>query len=310
MKSVFFVVAVVLASFSGHVANGQSSISQPDLAALEASEDTLGLLAYAFINDSLEENRFGAVRAFIPTLVKALKRPNSFHYPFEQLHAVSIQYPADSTFRIFTWQLYVDENTYRYYGAIQMNTPDLQLFPLVDRSFTLTEDLEQATLTADQWYGSVYYNLYEVEKGQEKYYLLFGFDGFEFFRKRKIVDVLTFPNGKPQFGAPVFLAEDAQGSVGSKKRLVLEYSAAASVRCNYDPALDLLIFDHLTKAGGEYGEGEVQIPDGTYEGYRLQQGRWIYEEKVFHEVLDEAPRPSPILDDRTRNILGKGGGKN
>lgn len=286
----------------------QNRISAADLEEIKAVEDTLGLLSYAFVNDSLEENRFLAVRAFIPKLVGALKKPGSFSYPFEQLNSVSIQYPADSTFRIFTWQLYVDKDNYRYYGAIQMNSEELQLFPLVDRSFELEADLENIALSADRWYGTVYYNLHTVKYSGQTYHLLFGFDGYEFFRKRKVVDVLRFVEGKPVFGAPVFVKQENDGSFTEKSRLLLEYSAAASVRLNYDPALDLLMFDHLTMVGGEYGEGPVQIPDGTYEAYRLNNGKWEYVEKVFNQILDEAPRPSPVLNGRKgKDLIGNGG---
>lgn len=306
----YVLIALITAASFGSVNTlwSQNSLSPEDLQELQTVEDTLGLLAYAFVNDSLEENRFLAVRAFIPTLVKALKKPGSFSYPFSQLNSVSIQYPADSTFRIFTWQLYVDKDTYRYYGAIQMNSQELQLFPLVDRSFEIEEDLENATLSADRWYGTVYYNLHSVTNGDQSYHLLFGFDGYEFFRKRKVVDVLHFVDGKPVFGAPVFVNEKNDGSTSSKQRLLFEYSAAASVRCNYDPALDLLMFDHLTTVGGEYGEGPVQIPDGTYEAYQLNNGRWEYVEKVFNQVLDEAPRPNPVLKGRGgKDLKGNGG---
>jgi hypothetical protein len=307
VKQLFFICCLLTGIFIVNL-QAQQRISAADFATIEAVEDTLGLLAYAFVNDSLPENRFGAVQVFIPKLVKALKHRGSFDYPFEQLHTVSIQYPADSTFRIFTWQLYVDKDNYRYYGAIQMNTPDLQLFPLVDRSFQLDQDLEQAVLDPDKWYGSVYYNLYTVATSTQTHYLLFGYDGYEFFRKRKLVDVLTFKDGKPQFGAPVFVHSDDQGERTTKNRLLFEFSAAASMRCNYDLVHEMIIFDHLTPVNGEYDEGEVHIPDGTYSGYRLVGDRWEYVEKVFHEVLDEAPRPTPVLGSKVKDIFGRGGG--
>jgi hypothetical protein len=287
----------------------ESPFTPEQLTRLEALEDTLGLLAYAIVNDSLEENRFFAVRAFIPKLVEGLKTPNSFQYPFEQLRTVSIQYPPDSSFRVFTVHLYVDKDTYRYYGAIQMNSPELELYPLIDRSYELPDaDLEQLVLPNDQWYGAVYYNLHAVTAAPQPYYLLFGFDGYEFFRKRKVVDVLTFVNGKPRFGAPVFITHQEGEPTYAKNRLLFQYSAEASIRCNYDPALELLIFDHLIEVMGNYGEGPTAIPDGTYEGYRLgEDGYWYYVEKVFDTILDEPPVPEPILDGRSKDLMGRGG---
>jgi len=295
---IFFVIATV-APIQKSWAQ-ENNISIEGLAQLEATEDSLGLLSYAIVNDSLEENRFFAVSAFIPMLVKALKVPNSFHFPFTQVKTVSIQYAADSTFRVFTWQLYVDKDTYKYYGAIQMNTPELKLFPLVDRSDNITGDIEQAVSSNKEWYGAVYYKIKTVKTDEQTHHLLFGFDGYTFFKKRKIVDVLTFQDGKPVFGAPVFVNTEKQ----SKNRLLLEYSAAASMRCNYDESLEILIFDHLTQVGGEYGEGDTNIPDGTYEGYELVDGKWHYNKKIFDQILDEAPRPEPVLDNRGKNIFG------
>ena len=101
-------------------------------------EDTLNVLSFSFVNDVDPNTRFGSCNVFIKKLVTGLKKTNSFDYPFERLSSISIQYPPDSSFRIFSWQLKVDVGNYRHYGAIQMNSKELQLFPLIDRSFELS----------------------------------------------------------------------------------------------------------------------------------------------------------------------------
>ncbi len=272
-------------------------IAPQALQELKTYEDTLALMGYAVLNDSIPEHRFGTCKKLIVTLKTALQLENSFNFPFERLKSVSIQYPKDSTFRIFTWQLYVDKDEYRYFGAIQMNTRELTLIPLVDRSFEFTGNIEQKTYGADDWYGAVYYRLMEVDAPQGKYYLVFGFDGFEFFQRRKFVDVLTFDEqGQPHFGAPVFVSE-GEGPVGprTKNRIFLEYSAEASVKLNYDETLGKIIFDNLMMINGQYGEGPTKIPDGTYQGYELKDGVWVHIPKVFHEIMNEPPIPQPKL---------------
>lgn len=301
MKELVLLFALAITAAAPLTAQNNAKIDEAGLAFLQEMEDTLALLAYAVVNDSLAEHRFGACREMIPRLVKALKVENSFGYPFESLKSVSIQYPRDSSFRIFSWQLYVDENDYRYYGAIQMNTPELKLYPLIDRSFTV-ENPESAVLGPDNWYGAVYYNLLDFETPDgDKAYLLFGFDGNSFFRKRKLIDVLRFNEDGPAFGAPVFVHEGNQ----RKHRVLREYSAEVSTRCNYDELLEMVIFDHLIQMNGPYGEGLNNYPDGSYEAYRLQGGLWTHIDKVFNQVSDEAPRPAPILDNRTKDIFGK-----
>ncbi len=274
-------------------AQGQSEpLTASQREVIHEIEDTLGVLAFAIVNDSFPENRFAAVRKFIPTLVKALKVPNSFQYDFERLSTVSIQYPQDSSFRIFTWQLYVDVNEYRYFGAIQMNSDSLELFPLRDRSFELQGNLEQLELTPDQWYGAIYYNTVTVNTPQQKYYLLLGYDRFELFKKRKLVEVLYFDeHGKPRMGAPILPFYEGE----MKKRLVLEYTAEASIRLNYDPALDLIIFDHLIPMEGNYGEGMVNVSDGSYEGFKITSTGLEFVPKVFNVTLERPLNPYPIL---------------
>lgn len=281
-------------------------IKSSDLPKLKTYEDTLALLSYIMVNDSIDENRFAATKKVITTLVQALKIPNSFNYSFDRVNSISIQYPADSTFRIFTWQLYVDKDEYRYYGAIQMNEAELRLFPMYDRSFEIEGDLTQVVLRPNQWYGALYYNLMQVDNKEiGRYYLLFGYDGFEFFRKRKLIDVLTFNDGIPTFGAPVFVHNGGYMAGQTLRRVMLQYSAETNVRLNYDESLELIIHDHLQPMTGNHGEGTVNISDGTYEGYKLEKGYWVYVEKVFDQVSEEPPRPFPVLDERPKDLFGK-----
>lgn len=304
MKKLLLAFFILIASVSTHAQAGK--IADADLPVLKEFEDTLALCGFFVVNDSIAENRFGTCKKLITTLVQALKIKNSFNYPFERLKTVSIQYPPDSTFRIFTWQLYVDVDDYRYYGAIQMNTPELKLFPLIDRSFEV-ESEEFDILSPEKWYGALYYNLRQFDTAEGRKYLMFGFDGFSLFNKRKLIDVLSFKDGKAIFGAPVFVEEDPKtGSPTVRNRIVKEYSAEASFKMNYDDSWGLIIFDHLTAMSGSYGQGLAMVPDGTYEGYKLENGRWHWVEKFWTEELDEAPRPEPVLDNRNdKDILGK-----
>lgn len=269
---------------------------------IKVLEDTLVILSQVTLNARDAEQRFTACHNMIPMLTKALKEPNSFEYPFDRLKTISFQYPQDSSFRVITWQLYVDTSEYRYYGAIQMNTEDLQLHPLIDRSFKV-EDVEQQVLTNKEWYGAVYYNLKDFQTPQGMKYLLFGFDGYTFFKNRKVMDVLHFQDGKPIFGAPVFVNEHTGRT---KNRVVLEYSAGSAVRCNYDEFKELIIYDHLIKTSGEYGEGTTSVTDGSFDGYKLnaQAGYWAHMEKMFRTIVEEAPRENPILDSRERGLFG------
>lgn len=301
------IVLIVLLSLTAALAFAQEedmqALTAEQISHLEQMEDSLAVFAYGMLTDTSADRRFLYCRTFIPLLVETLKTPNSFHYPFRELESISIQYPPDSSFRIITWQLYVDADDYRYYGSIQFNQEELKLIPLIDRSFQV-EDLETAALFPETWYGCVYYNIRQVDAPWGKYYLLFGFDGYEFFRKRKVVDVLGFDGeGKPYFGMNVFRDEQTRSM---KNRLMLEYYAEASVRLNYDEMLELLVFDHLIEMQGPGNAGPVMVSDGSYEAYKqAPDGYWYYQSRVFDEVSEEAPRPFPVLEDKEKDLFGK-----
>ena len=262
--------------------------------------------ARTLLRDTAKAQRTAAAEAILPQLQQLLDSPQSFRYRFDSLREVSIQYPADSSFRIFTWQLYVNPEEYRYYGALQTRADERQLIPLRDAS-ERAYDAEFDILDPESWYGVVYYNIQAFDTPEGPKYLLFGYDGYHFFDKRKIVDVLSFREGQPVFGAPVFATlEEGRGPI-TQNRLVREYSAASSIRCNYDPDLEVLILDHMASIRRPDGRGMSLLPDGTYEGYRYdkKRGWWVYEEKLFHEVLDSAPRPQPILGSgKKRDVFG------
>lgn len=312
MLQKFLIFTIAICSFT-FTADAQKKGQTIDLEMIKTYEDTVALLSYAIIHDSLPEHRFAACRKVIPTLVKALKVDNSFDYKFPKLQSISIQYPADSSFRVFTWQLFVDDNDYRYYGAIQMNSEKLKLYPLVDRSFEV-RDLEREPLTPNKWYGALYYNIMQYDSPGGRKYLLFGFDGFSFFERKKLIDVLSFSNGQPEFGRePAFLKIDPQhGREVPVNRMVLQYSASAAVRLNFDESIGHIMHDHLIMMGTGPGGAPTYVPDGSYQGYMLKNGFWVNIPKVYDQISEEAPRDFPILDSSNpkkakKNIFGKTG---
>ena len=88
-------------------------------------------------------------------------------------------------------------------------------------------------------------------------------------------------------------------------RFILDYSDQGSITCNYDPSLDLIIFDHLELVSGSNGK-PVYISDGSYEGYEIKKGILVYKEKLFdHKYeLNEPPRPKPVLDSKKKDLFG------
>jgi len=264
-------------------------------------EEQLQELGTTLLEDTLKVNRISAAGKIEVILKETLTQQGAFEYPFASLTFLSIQQPEDGSFRIFTWQLYEDIKEYKYFGIIQMpgKTPTIHL--LTDESSGVAdEDLVYEVMDKERWYGALYYNLKEYKTKKGKRYLLFGFDGYGFFNKRKLIEVLSFDKGAPVFGEPTFYPNEENRPDLALYRMVLTFSSATSIRLNYDEYLGLIVYDNLLTSNNELGE-DAYLPDGSYRGYKLKKGRWIVEEKIFDHTWEDAPRPQPILNGRKGN---------
>ena len=123
MRKIIFAILV----FSASVANAQKSseITPENFLKLQQYEDTLQFLGDSAVQSKNWEIREVACIQFLKRLVQALKIENSYLYPFDSLKTISIVKPEDDNFRIITWQLTMKDQSYRYYGTIQMNNTTL-----------------------------------------------------------------------------------------------------------------------------------------------------------------------------------------
>lgn len=273
-------------------------ISPASLKVLRRTEDSLRQVARLILNGISTESRFSADSSFTVMFVRALKNSHSFYYPFDSLVTISKLAPPDSSFRIFTWQLNVNDNINRQHGAIQFNTKDgsLKLLPLIDKSDVIADAADTVAGNFD-WVGALYYKIIEKEYAGKKFYTLLGYDENNISSTKKIIDVLTFTDGRPVFGGPYF---SFANGVKSPARFIMEYKKDAGPRLNFDEDLDMIVYEHLISETNEPDKKYTYIPDGDYEGLQWRGGRWVYIEKVFTQTLKEgeAPVPEPIRDDK------------
>lgn len=246
--------------------------------------------------------RFIADSIFIRMLVKSLKTPKSFDYPFDSLQTVSRIYAPDSSFRIFSWQFTRDEDYYRQRGAIQMKTSDgsLKLFPLIDFSDFTTAPLDSVR-SGKNWIGAIYYGIVMKTFNNKKYYTLLGFDDNNMRSTKKWIEVLTFDNnGKPMFGGPYFsvINDSVKSSAATVDRYCMEYKKEGNARMNYDKEMDMIVYDHLVSESNDPAKAYTLVPDGDYQGFKWSDGKWIQVDKIFNYKLQDgnAPVPAPLKD--------------
>jgi len=295
----YFLFALLLIGLSSKA----QTLSPADFASLKIQEDSLSYYGKKMIFDSFPENRFHYDSIFIRLLIKALKTSYSFAFPFDSVYTVSRLYAPDSSFRIFTWQLERDESYYRQEGAIQMKTSDgsLKLFPLFDAS-DYTALPTDSVRSGRNWIGAIYYNIIMKEYKGKKYYTLFGYDDNDFSSTRKWLEVLTFDaNEQPVFGGRFFdYKDDELKPTQPVDRFLFEYEKDTRARMVYDPEMNMIVFDHLISESNEPQKRFTLIPDGDYEGFKWQNGKWVHVEKVFDQKLQDGqePRPMPLFDSK------------
>jgi hypothetical protein len=226
------------------------------------------------LSDTIAQHRQEAVDFVMDFFNEHLNDPTSFQEKFIDSKFLSILYPEDSSFRIITGQLFIDNNSYRYYGGIQKSNG--VFIPFTDRSYENEEEgLTNEELRAEEWQGALYYRLFDCKLKGKPYYLLLGFNGYSFFNKRKTIEILSFDaNDQPLFGKDVFIKDSTDGA-DIPLRYIFTYSADVSMQLNYEKEEDLLILDHLIPMSEIYkGQGETAVPDGTYEAFQYKKGRW------------------------------------
>lgn len=268
---------------------------------LNKKQDSLQLLADKIVNGINSSDRLKADSLFTKVFVRALKTTYSYNFHFDSLYAVSKLYAPDSSFRIFTWQLIINDNVIRQHGAIQMKTADgsLKLFPLIDKS-DITTNMSDTIANQFGWMGAVYYKIIDTKYQGRTYYTLLGYDENNIRSNKKIIEILSFENGQPIFGARQFSIASGFGYNNKMARFIMEYKKQASPRLTYDADLGMIIFEHLVSESNQPNKKWTLIGDGDYEGFKWTDGRWVYVNKVFSEVTPEGkePVPMPIRDDK------------
>jgi hypothetical protein len=274
-------------------------LSKANRKELQKKEDSLTVFALELIQGRNADDRFTADSQFTKMFVRALKTKGSFEYPFDSLITISKLAPKDSSFKIFTWQLVVNDDVVRQHGAIQMRTADgsLKLFPLIDRTDAI-QNIEDTITNNFSWIGAVYYKIIEEKSFGNNYYTLLGFDENNLNSNRKVIEVLTFKDGEPVFGGSFFSFQDNSIIKKSFARYIMEYKKNAGPRLTYDPELGMIIYEHLISETGEPNKKYTYIPDGDYEGLKWKDGKWVHIQKVFNQVTPQGqePVPEPIRD--------------
>lgn len=315
MRTLIFIF-VCFTSLSS-IAQRSTKLSSSQRGEIMLIEKKMQRIGAQFLADSNQEIRLKGTREFVKLLVEALKVENSFQYKFDSLSYLATIMPEDSSFRIFTFQIVLQNITFRHYGAIQLNRKNIKLIPLRDFSDTFPTT-PQFTITNKNWLGAVYYRIITKKVNDKPIYFLFGFDQNDILADKKYIEAMWIEKDSiAKFGMPIFEKTTTEiipprpskfGNAPSRPeppivktkiyyRYVLEYRKGSSVSIKYDKSKDLITHDHTPPMDGKNKDiGFIKVPDGTYEGLQWTEDKWIWVEyvKLADKETNGEFRPAPL----------------
>ena len=266
-------------------AYAQAQMSREDLVYIQRIEDSMVTTTDSMYFAMIPDQRADYAVQFARQLIRALKYPNSYTYPFEKLSKrINIISPEDNSFRIFNWSVAPTDVTRRYYGAIQEAGEELKLHGLLDVSAELGKGVEDSILSRGRWFGALYYRIMRTEDEDGPVYTLFGLNAGGILSNKKVLDPLRFTERGPVFGAPVFAVPASEG--GPVNRFVLEYKKEVQASMNWDAEIKAVYFDKLVSQVNDPHRKYTYVPSGPYDGFRWNKGKWQY----LSDLIPVVPR--------------------
>jgi hypothetical protein len=253
--------------------------------------------------DDFEKDEKNAL--FYQYFLETLNEKSAYTYSFSQLKSVGVIDSPDGLLRIINWNIEQDDETQKYYGFVlkkDERKDEILITELIDNSAELPLRPEEI-LTADNWYGALYYKIIPVEKGSKTVYTLLGWDGNSSTSNVKLIDVLYFTGSQLKFGSPIFKLKDQL-----LKRVFYEHSERAVMTLRYEPDYNRIIFDHLSpEAPNLKGFYAYYIPDLSYDAFVLDGTKWVLKEDVIgvNSKEDDEKMQVFVRNERTGKIEKK-----
>lgn len=237
--------------------------------------DLLTIEGQKIINSTLFQDRKQANELFKETLKALLIEDDSIVLDLRRVSNIMSVTTEDKSVRILTWALLDANNTYNYFGFIQHTSDeyDYQLIELDDKSDNI-ENPEKQPLTANNWYGCLYYDLISINNGLRDIITLVGWDGNNSMSHQKIIENLYFDKDTTRFGLPII--RDNKNTYLYRK--IFEFSGELKMTLDIqNTPSKRIVYDHLTPSNPSLkGVYEYYGPDLSFDAYEWGERYWDY----------------------------------
>ncbi len=206
-----------------------------------------------------------------------LQKKSSFDYPFQDLKHVGKRIAKDRKVAVYTW-CYPENGSAKFGGIVQQKTSKgIKLFPLKQATKAYAPK-EIGVISAQNWYGALYFDIVPFHTKQGKVYMLLGVAQNKKFLTMKVIDVLWMEKEEAFFGQPIF----EFWKKDFLHRIVFEYNEEVSITLLYEKKNKRFVFDHLEPLNsGFVGDYRYYVPSSTYDAYKKNVWKWVLQEDVL-----------------------------
>jgi hypothetical protein len=243
--------------------------------------DSLGIgiqkMAYAIQENDTLSIRIQQDSLLYTKLYETLAAPNSFSFTFDSLQSIKLIQSPDGLFKIFTWQLALNNEHFIQKGILQLKTSNgqIQLFKLNDVGDEI-ENPGELIGSAQQWIGAVYYDIIQTEMEGKAYYTLLGFDAYDNRITHKLIEVVHFEKDQPVFGGDFFAyPPDETYPEAPVKRFIYSYKKGANAIIRYEKEARAIVLSELASITNDLKEKSTLVPTGDEVYFIWKNGKWI-----------------------------------
>ena len=260
---------VILLSYFTFFASAQIS--------LEKEEIKLNQELLAFRSEFTSNGMDIASQNFSTKMKAFLSQEGAFDYEFKHLETVAIIDSPDKKVRIVNWNIEYPDFSYSYGGFVLVkNNKKVNIYTLTD-ALDPYESKPTSKLSANQWYGALYYKIIPFQRSRKTEYLLLGWDGGTTGSNFKIIDVLTVSRKSIEFGSPVLNDNNKISN-----RVIFEYADRAKMTMRFEEKYGRIVMDHLSpEAPSLEGLYSYYVPDLSYDAYIYDGDYWNLKEDVI-----------------------------
>lgn len=271
MKNTVLLFVIILFS--------SSLLSQKNDTQLREKENELSIMLNELRSIKGDEEINKLNEKFKKEFGKALDIDGAFDFPFTSLKSVGKITSQDKLVRVITWNIQYEDFSHNYFSFIMKKDDrrDRIYITELHRQKQPLDMILDESITDENWYGALYYEIIDVERRNRKFYTLLGYDANNQASSIKLIDVLYFTGSKPNFGYPFFDTKQ-----GRARRVIFEHSNKATMSLKWDDQREKIIFDHLTPESPGLREFRAHyIPDFSYDAYSWDEKQWVLEEDII-----------------------------